>query len=141
MGLDLSQLDFDKIPDRDKLLFREPEFSGGGIQITVRNGHKWDDIVTHLPFLVDVYETGREDKILGEACIVGKMITRVCDLPPSLLALEHSPSCRDRFGLCQAMQNAYGPDWDPYNDDVTVLFFEYYNHGDDPDVDPAGGDA
>lgn len=110
----------------NKLLFMDPTFFGedGKIQVTVRDGHKWNDIVYCLPYIADIYKTGEEDRKLGEATIVGKMVLNADDIPDEVLKLEHSPSCRTADGLFAAMRRAYGEDWES-DREVTVLFFEF----------------
>lgn len=104
------------------LLFLDPEFLDG-INITVRRGRKWDDIVHRLPYLVDLKETG-DDEVLGRAEIVGKMVVRFADLAgeEELLWLEHAEDCTSYDGLLDAMCDAYGDDFSE-DEEVTVLFF------------------
>lgn len=102
------------------LLFLNPALRPGW-NVTVRNGTKWDDIVTSLPFEVVIKETV-SGKAICHAEIIGKIVTRANEIPDEILALEHDEGCTTFDGLCDAMMNAYGNNWD-HHETVTVLIF------------------
>lgn len=111
----------------EKLLFMNPEFEEGFVQVTVRNGYKWYDIVSHLPYVLEVAKTEARNKAIGEAHVVGKMVLAACEIPDQILKLEHDPGCRTSNGLYAGMRKAYGDGWDQWNA-VTVLFFIYFTN-------------
>jgi hypothetical protein len=102
------------------LLFMNPVFHDG-INVTVRNGLKWDGLVTSLPFPVFVKRTG-DDHVVSLANIVGKIVLQAKHIPPSILGLEHDGACHNPDGLEEAMKFAYGEEWSA-EEKVTVLFF------------------
>ncbi len=103
----------------ETLLFKNPTFHKG-VNVTVRDGLKWDMIVDQLPKSVPFGETDGE--VLGTAMIIGKMVMPASTVPDEVLSLEHDESCRSLEGLIEGMQRAYGESWSPSNT-VTVLFF------------------
>lgn len=103
------------------LKFMNPIFNKG-MNLTVRMGNKWKDIVDKGDKDIEILESGRDTAIAH-----GKILTYsylpFSMVPNNWLQLEHDPKCRDMHGLRQAMINAYG---DKFDDDqqVTVLWFE-----------------
>lgn len=107
-----------------ELFFLNPQLHFG-VNVTVRNGRKWDTLVDKLPFQVVIKKTG-DDAVLYQAEIVGKMILPCNEIPEDILLLEHDDNCTDSEGLVLAMKRAYGEDWQE-NSEVTVLFFRAQN--------------
>lgn len=104
------------------LEFLNPTFRPG-VNVTVRSGRKWDMIVDVLPKNVMVRDGG-QNKVIGDAKIVGKLVMPAIQIPTDILNLEHDSGCRNLIGLWKAMRKAYGPTWD-IEQEVTVLFFTY----------------
>ncbi len=104
-----------------KLEFQNPVFFDPPLtQLTVRKGEKWSRRVSPGT-IVTVAETGGED--LGEVEITAVLLTRLADIPLSILEREHDPSCRTYSGLVSEMQRVY-PGFEE-TDVVTALFFHF----------------
>lgn len=106
----------------ETLEFYNPVIANKGMNVTVRLGHKWKDIVDKGITEVEIKETGKPE-VLHKAKIMTYSYLPFSMIPNSWLQLEHDPKCCDMHGLRQAMINAYG---DKFDDDqmVTVLWFE-----------------
>lgn len=104
------------------LEFMNPMFRKG-INVTVRDGLKWDMKIDMLPKRFEVRQTNNIP-ILGYATVIGKMVCKAIDIPKKVLELEHDPNCMAHMGLFISMRRAYGDNWNP-NGEVTVLFFTY----------------
>lgn len=103
----------------DRIEFANPQFRPG-VNVTVRDGVKWDMKVDRLP---KTFEIGQTDgPTVGRAWIIGKMVVPAQSIPLEVLLLNHDPSCREPDGLVRGMRAAYGPTWNP-SSQVTVLFF------------------
>jgi hypothetical protein len=97
-----------------ELLFLDPFFRLG-LNVTVRDGRKWDAIAERLPQPVVVKKAGEEAGQPGK--IVGKYVCKAKDIPDFVTAIMHAPE-----RLYDRMKAAYGESWTPENE-VTVLFF------------------
>jgi hypothetical protein len=105
----------------ENLKFGNPTFHPG-VNVTVRNGLKWDMLVDQLP--KDVVIAGADDAPIGRGKIIGKMVIPFQSIPEEILKMEHDETARNFDGLKAAMKTAYGRDWSS-SDVVTVLFFVY----------------
>lgn len=103
-----------------ELLFLDPFFRLG-LNVTVRDGRKWDEIAERLPQPVVIKRTG-DGRACGTGKIIGKMVCKASDIPDFALSHEHSATCRTPEGLYAGMKAAYGESWTP-DREVTVLFF------------------
>lgn len=101
-----------------KLLFQNPIFHEG-LNVTVRDGHKWEN--KYDDEVVEVQLEDTQGKVYGTAKLVGAVSCKFYDVKDTWLQLEHDPDCKTLAGLFKAMQSAY-PDFE-MNDPVTVLFF------------------
>lgn len=110
----------------EPLLFANPQFHEG-VNVTVRNGLKWDMLIDQLPKELYVYDTN--DKSYGKAKVVGKLVIPFNDIPRGVLLLEHDRFCITPDNLKVAMRHCYGPDWDE-NGIATILFFEHISEDD-----------
>jgi hypothetical protein len=105
----------------EPLKFKSPVFQPG-VNITVRDGAKWDMLVDQLP--KDVVIENEAGEAIGRGKIIGKMVIPFQSIPEEILKLEHDQSAQNFEGLKAAMENAYGANWTP-SGVVTVLFFVY----------------
>lgn len=109
------------------LLFQYPVFEDYGVQVTVRNGNKWNETITRLPQRVTV--KGVNGELSKPADVLGKMVLHSVDaIPQHILDLEHDPTCRNLDGLKKVLKGVYGDDWKS-DSEVTVLFFRFMELG------------
>lgn len=101
------------------LYFLNPVYAPG-LNVTVRRGHKWWDMVKPGD-LVFVRETGKP-KTLVSGVVIGAYPTTCEEIPEEVLEKEHDPDCRNLGGLLEAMHRAYGDFED--DDEVSVLVFD-----------------
>ncbi len=114
-----------------ELLFLNPVVRPG-LNLTVRNGTKWDDKSypgksLDIKPTLDAHGKPTTGK-LGHAVAIGHVLsTQVVNMDqmePQVLAKvlrhEHDPACMREEGLVIAMDRAYPQGWGPY---VTLLWF------------------
>ncbi len=104
----------------EKLLFGNPEFKDG-VNITVRDGSKWDDKWHDGLREVELCDNSPEQKSFGKAKLVGAVFAPFYAIPEHALWMEHAENCRSLETLFYAMQSVY-PGF-TFNNMVTVLFF------------------
>jgi hypothetical protein len=100
------------------LLFKNPIFREG-LNVTVRNGIKWNSLKPGEE--ISVRETGKEDVELFKAKVLLACVTDISELPNYWLTFEHDGSCATVEGIKNGMDTVYGEgNWGPI---VTVVMF------------------
>ena len=111
-------------PPMKKLLFSNPVFEPGQMNVTVRMGDKWAKQGLVPSNTIELVETEGE-KPLGFATWAGCMVLSVGQLweARGVLDLEHDPDCRSYSGLIGELGQVYGVDEIDEGQVVTVVFF------------------
>ncbi len=107
---------------KGKLLFGDPTKMHTGLNITVRDGLK-DENIPKGPMRIAAQ--AEPDKTTNTVFIIGS-IGFGCpwDIPISLMHLNHDPVCREYEELNAAMRATYGEDSWSSSDPCTVILFD-----------------
>ncbi len=101
-----------------------PGHDPAAVNLTVRKGLKWSDILVDTN--VEVRETGTEPLLIDRvyATIYDIKVMSFADLMnyPRLLKLEHDPKCQTYIGLFETMRKVY--DGFLQHELVTLVFYE-----------------
>lgn len=112
------------------LEFSRPVFSGGNLNVTVRQGPKWafKNLLAGQP--ITLQETDNPAVRL-EAVYNGCLLVSAQQLEamPAILQLEHDPSCREYAGLAKELQRVYGEEVRPYDLLTVVIFTPLFGAG------------